>query len=211
MMLFDGIYAYVWGNALKDSSNTYILKDDTTIIIDPGCFKTFVNLFGLMRNDGMEISDVDVVMNTHLHKDHCETNRIFLEKGSLLAFNPLEKVSSQFEYNADIDLSKTRYYNSGKFNLEIIHTPGHTPGSSSIHIEEFSAIITGDILFENGLPGRTDLLGGNTKQLIKTLEKLQDLEPEFILPGHGRIFSGKEGIKILIEKAIQIITERRCD
>jgi glyoxylase-like metal-dependent hydrolase (beta-lactamase superfamily II) len=202
MKLFNGVYAYVWGTALMDSSNTYIVLDETSIVIDPGCFKTFVNLFGLMKNDGIEISDMDIVFNTHLHKDHCESNHLFLKKGALLALNSLEYGSKP-----DIDISKMRYLNSGRLNLEFIHTPGHTPGSTSIYIDEFSATITGDLIFENGLPGRIDF-GSNTREMVRSLEKIQNLDSSFLLPGHGRILEGKEGIRLLIEKAIQIITRR---
>ncbi len=209
--MFKGLYAYVWGTAFLDSSNSYIIKDDTNIIIDPGCYKSFTNLFGLMRNDKIELSDIDVVLNTHLHKDHCESNTIFLKKGALLAFHELEKDSACYNFTPDLPISNLKFYNTGKFNLELIHTPGHTPGSISIYIDEFSTTITGDLIFESGVPGRTDLFGGNTKSILKSLEKIQSLDSDYILPGHGRILNGKSGIRELFEKAIQIIATKNSD
>ncbi|MBO8182585.1 MAG: MBL fold metallo-hydrolase [Archaeoglobus sp.] len=211
MKMFEGLYAYVWGTAFLDSSNSYIIKDDTNVIIDPGCYKSFTNLFGLMKNDGIEISDIDVVFNTHLHKDHCESNQMFMKKGALLAFHEKEKETSAYNFTPDISVSSLKFYNTGRFNLELIHTPGHTPGSISIYIEEFGTAITGDLIFENGLPGRTDLYGSNTRYIVKSLEKIQALDPEYILPGHGRILSGRRGIRELFEKAIQIIASRNLD
>ncbi len=209
--MFEGLYAYVWGTAFLDSSNSYIIKDDTNVIIDPGCYKSFTNLFGLMKNDKIELSDIDVVLNTHLHKDHCESNPIFLKKGALLAFHELEKDSTCYTFTPDLPISNLRYYNTGKFNLEFIHTPGHTPGSVSIYIDEYSTTITGDLIFENGTPGRTDLYKSNTKKILESLEKVQSLDSDYILPGHGRILSGRNGIRELFEKAIQIIATKNSD
>jgi len=211
MKIFDGVYAYVWGTAFLDSSNSYIIRDDTNLIIDPGCYKSFTNLFGLMRNDKIEVSDIDIVFNTHLHKDHCESNHMFLRRGALLAFHEKEKESSAYDFSPDISVSNLRFYSTGKFNLELIHTPGHTPGSISIYIDELATAITGDLIFESGLPGSTDLYGGNTKSILKSLEKVQALDSEYILPGHGRIMSGRRGIRELFERAIQIIANRNSD
>ncbi|AGK60634.1 Zn-dependent hydrolase, including glyoxylase [Archaeoglobus sulfaticallidus PM70-1] len=205
-MLLDKLYAYVWGSAFMDSSNTYIIRDEVTFIIDPGCYKSFTNLFGLMNNDRIPLSDVDVVFNTHLHKDHCESNSMFLRKGAILAFNINDRVIRNEK--PDLDVSKIKHYSTGKLDLEFIHTPGHTPGSTCIYINEFDALISGDLVFENGLPGRTDLHGSNNRDMIKSLEKIHDLSPELILPGHGRIFSGREGIRALLEKSIEFITRK---
>ncbi|RLI84036.1 MBL fold metallo-hydrolase [Archaeoglobales archaeon] len=211
MKMFEGLYAYVWGTAFLDSSNSYIIKDDVSVIIDPGCYKSFTNLFGLMKNDKIEVSDIDVVFNTHLHKDHCESNPIFLKKGALLAFHELERDFTCYSFTPDLPVSNLKYYNTGRYNLELIHTPGHTPGSISVYIEEFGTAITGDLIFENGIPGRTDLYGGNTRSILKSLEKIQSLDPDYILPGHGRILSGRSGIRELFEKAIQIIAAKNSD
>jgi len=194
-----------------DSSNSYVIRDETTVIIDPGCYKSFTNLFGLIKNDRMEISDIDLVLNTHLHKDHCESNPIFLKKGALLAFHESEVAHTSYNYRADFRLEIDKFLNTGNLDLEIIHTPGHTPGSVSVWIQEYDAVITGDLIFENGLPGRTDLYGSNTKEILKSLEKIQELEADYILPGHGRIMNGKSGIKALFDKAIHIISNRPED
>ncbi len=202
MRLFDKIFAYTWGVAFSDSSNSYIIADEETVIIDPGTFKSYTNLMGLMRNDGIE--NVDIVLNTHLHKDHCESNEMFLRKGAILGFEEEDLAISPYNYKSDIKLGK--FLNIGKIDIEILRTPGHSPGSLTYYIQDYNAAITGDLIFENGIPGRFDLYGCSKENLIKSLEKIRDLEVEYILPGHLRILKGKKGIYMLFEKAIEILS-----
>ena len=69
--------------------------------------------------------------------------------------------------------------------LQIIHTPGHTPGSVCLYDAQEGVLFSGDTLFRMGY-GRTDLPGGNTSQLIQSLGLLFDLPDEVrVFPGHG--------------------------
>jgi len=71
------------------------------------------------------------------------------------------------------------------FNFQLIHTPGHTPGSICLYNEKESLLFSGDTLFNGGY-GRTDLPGGSTAQLIASLEKLNRLPSgTLVYPGHG--------------------------
>uniref|UniRef100_A0A7C3VBG9 MBL fold metallo-hydrolase n=1 Tax=Archaeoglobus fulgidus TaxID=2234 RepID=A0A7C3VBG9_ARCFL len=201
MKLFDRVYAYTWGKAFRDSSNCYIIADDELLVIDPGRFKSYTNLRGLMRNDGLK--DVNYVFNTHLHRDHCESNILFAEGGALLGFDPREMAVSQYQFNLDIRLGKM--FVIGNTEIEILRTPGHSPGSLTFYIPEYSAAITGDLIFENGVPGRFDIYGGDKKELAKSIEKLRVLEVEYILPGHGRIMQGREGIDAMLETTAEVL------
>lgn len=204
MELFPGIHAYIWGPAFSDSSNTYIIQDAECLIIDPGSFKSFTNLFGLMKNDGIDISDVDLILNTHLHKDHCESNTMFMRRGALLTFHEDEVKTSQFSFKPDRKLERT--LSLGREEVEIVHLPGHTPGSVAVFIPEHSALITGDLIFETGMPGRVDMYGGDAEEMIRSLEKARSFDVNYILPGHGRILEGRKGISALFDKAIHILS-----
>jgi len=75
----------------------------------------------------------------------------------------------------------------GRFTVEVIHTPGHTPGSSCFLVSSGNdqALVSGDTLFARSV-GRTDLPGGNWEELKRSLLKLIDLpETLVVLPGHG--------------------------
>ena len=75
----------------------------------------------------------------------------------------------------------------GDFSFDVVHTPGHSPGSISFIFKEDCFAIVGDTLFEQSV-GRTDLIGGSVNVLLKSIhEKLLSLpEDTIIYPGHGR-------------------------
>jgi glyoxylase-like metal-dependent hydrolase (beta-lactamase superfamily II) len=75
---------------------------------------------------------------------------------------------------------------AGYVDLHVIHTPGHTPGSISLYLPDAKKLIAGDTLFEGSI-GRTDLPGGDTAQIGKSiLGKLYTLpEDTIVYPGHG--------------------------
>ena len=83
-------------------------------------------------------------------------------------------------------ISKEQTMEIGPFTFEMKFTPGHSPGSISYIFEEDGFAIVGDTLFERSV-GRTDLIGGSTEILLKSIhEKLLTLAPDTIIyPGHG--------------------------
>jgi glyoxylase-like metal-dependent hydrolase (beta-lactamase superfamily II) len=68
----------------------------------------------------------------------------------------------------------------------VLHTPGHTQGSISLWIPAENKLIAGDTLFRDSI-GRTDLPGGNPRQILRSIEdKLLKLPEETVVfPGHG--------------------------
>ena len=71
----------------------------------------------------------------------------------------------------------------GNINIDVMHTPGHTKGS--VMLNAGNALFTGDTLFA-GSAGRTDLPGGNEKDLMKSLRRFAELDKNLIIyPGHG--------------------------
>ncbi|MCX7745557.1 MAG: MBL fold metallo-hydrolase [Clostridia bacterium] len=85
--------------------------------------------------------------------------------------------------HADELLKDKQVLEVGGLQLEIIHTPGHTPGSICILAQ--NNLITGDTLFKMSM-GRTDLTGGNAQDMHLSLKKLMKLPDEILVyPGHG--------------------------
>jgi hydroxyacylglutathione hydrolase len=137
------------------------------------------------------------VVNTHAHADHTCGNRAFLSKtdaqlviheddadqirsGKNQAFSlALGKKPSP---KPDIRVKEGDSLVIGRETLQVIHTPGHSPGSICLHGD--GNLFTGDTLFV-GAVGRTDLSGGDLGTLLLSVKKLLSLPPETqVWPGH---------------------------
>ena len=79
-------------------------------------------------------------------------------------------------------------------DFRVFHTPGHSPGSISLYWPEKKALFTGDLVFKEGL-GRTDLPGGNGAKLKESINRLAELDVEWLLTGHGDFISGSREVK----------------
>jgi hydroxyacylglutathione hydrolase len=93
-----------------------------------------------------------------------------------------EPARPEIDSNANDGLTLTL----GKTPLHVMHTPGHTPGSCCVWLPEHSKLIAGDTLFRDSV-GRTDLPGGNSRQLLSSIKtRLLPLPDEtVVVPGHG--------------------------
>ena len=173
--------------------NSYVVADPESkeaCLIDPGAgagaIKDFLNKNGL---------SLKFIINTHGHGDHIAQNASFrvpiyihrLDKDFLT--NPDLNLSRVFLFSvtspkADRLLEGGEKIKLGSIYLEVIHTPGHTPGSVSIKTGD--VIFTGDALFNGGI-GRTDFPYGDEELLLKAIkEKLLVSSDETIIhPGHG--------------------------
>jgi len=82
--------------------------------------------------------------------------------------------------------------------VKVFVTPGHSPGSVSLYLEEDKILISGDVVFA-GSVGRTDFPGGSTSLLRKSIDRLSQLDVEYLVPGHSTdsegIVAGKDKVK----------------
>lgn len=182
--------------------NTYLLYDDTgeCVIIDAGNYTDQENRELSDFIDQSSLKPV-LLLNTHCHIDHILGNRFVYEQYGLKPryhkedeYNLLSAPSSARIYGLDIpDSPKAEDYIEesdslvfGNTEIEVLLTPGHTAGHLSFLIREDKTAIVGDVLFYQGI-GRTDLPGGDYKQLIDTIKtKLFILNQDYIVyPGHG--------------------------
>ncbi|MEA3309236.1 MAG: MBL fold metallo-hydrolase [Chloroflexota bacterium] len=143
--------------------------------------------------------NIHYILNTHGHFDHIAANaplkaaypvplglhladrELLLSGGGATLFGLAYDPSPPPE----LELTDGLTLQVGNWELQIIHTPGHTPGSVCIYLPGKQALLTGDTLFA-GSVGRTDLPGGNARQLMASLRRLLALPPETVIyPGHG--------------------------
>ena len=124
------------------------------------------------------------IILTHHHTDH--TNECFILKKTYPTLKVIiSKIESKYtKIPIDIKVKDNQRLNLGKISLKFILTPGHTPGSICIIVDN-KAILTGDTLFI-GDCGRIELPGGNLNQMYYSLmEKIMKLPDDLILyPGH---------------------------
>jgi len=98
---------------------------------------------------------------------------------------PMKNLIGIAGLTAQRSYSETVLQRSGLSSVELIETPGHTPGSVCLYWKEDGILLSGDTLFCMGY-GRTDLPGGNMAELIASLEYLFTLPPATrVFPGHG--------------------------
>jgi glyoxylase-like metal-dependent hydrolase (beta-lactamase superfamily II) len=181
--------------------NTYVIYDETKecVIIDPGCQKKEEKniLKHFIANNNLKPK---VLLNTHCHFDHifgnnfvCNEYEIELwasegELGNIKRFLPnasLFGFSEQQPQNPSHFLENGQIIKFGNSELQVINTPGHSPGSVCFYSETEKLLITGDTLFAGSI-GRTDLFGGDYDEIQKSLKKLIALPNETkVYCGHG--------------------------
>ena len=177
--------------------NIYIVGDlqsSTAILVDPGAQANQV-LFEINRLG----FSVPIIANTHGHLDHVgAVNQIMETMASSFCMSHfdipvmeagflqgLEMIPDwQNPPLPDRDLHDGELISTGDINLEVIATPGHTPGGVSFLGD--GVLFSGDTLFRRSV-GRTDLFGGNEKTLFQSItDRLLSLPDETIVyPGHG--------------------------
>lgn len=181
-------------------TNCYILSNqkNNCYVIDPA--DDFVFLSDFIQNRSLIPKGIIL---THGHFDHCLAafalkkiyNIPILASIEDLFLLKLIKKSSgywiQTDYPSfpileiDINLNKTKTFSFDGINIQVIKTPGHTPGSICLYIPDFNILFSGDTLFKDAI-GRTDLVYSDKNLLIKSLKKLSKLPVNTtIYPGHG--------------------------
>jgi hydroxyacylglutathione hydrolase len=179
------------------ATNCYIIGDvdnKKAVVIDPGGDAD--KILDVIKKHGFH---VEFIILTHGHGDHIGgLEKVREATGAKVAVHKKDApmlhsatanlskfIGSGVELTtADIYLNGGESFTVGGLKLQIIHTPGHTPGGISIKID--NVIFTGDTLFAGSI-GRTDFPGGSYKQLLDSIKKKLLNEPDDtkIFPGHG--------------------------
>lgn len=160
----------------------YLLVDHSTrsaAVVDPAWDVPAI----LSRAKQLDVTITDILL-THSHHDH---------------INGVEQLLTQYDAAVHLLKSEAVFWgaeliqpslhhggdciNIGKTEVEVLHTPGHTPGSACFRVGH--DLITGDTLFVFGC-GRCDLHGGDPEQMYTTLKRIRDELPDAIVihPGH---------------------------
>ena len=206
MELQKDLYAYLWQDAYENNCNSYVIRGERTLLIDPGHSRHLTGLFSQMEKDGISPDEIHVLIITHAHPDHLEGLEAFLEKPVRIAMSHEEERYLLGDGKLLLDMTGQPlpsfridfYLGEGELRLgtktfNILHTPGHSPGSLSIYWPERKALFTGDLIFYQGV-GRTDFPGGSSRLLRESIERLSGLDTEILLSGHGEVVTGREAV-----------------
>ncbi|MGH9355175.1 MAG: MBL fold metallo-hydrolase, partial [Terriglobia bacterium] len=180
--------------------NCSILGDEATgdaVVIDPG--DDVERVREVLEKHKLKVK---VIIATHAHIDHVggiQKLQQLTGAGVLMhaADLPLyENLAMQAEWlgtpapgavAVDEFLKEGDVLTAGEMRLEVLATPGHSPGSVSLYLAGNEArLFSGDTLFKDSI-GRTDLWGGDYQEILKSLGKLLRRFPDEtpVFPGHG--------------------------
>jgi glyoxylase-like metal-dependent hydrolase (beta-lactamase superfamily II) len=180
--------------------NTYVLYDEETkdcVIIDPG-------------DEGFKIIETISSLNlhpkeiwlTHAHFDHlggiAAVKRkydveVFLHSEDYFLYKTAVEHATLFGFDIEPPTSNPSFFNMnigtkkiGSFAIDVIHTPGHSPGSVSFYSKENNAVFVGDLIFDHSV-GRTDVPGGSFEELEESIQKeIYTLGDDCVIySGHG--------------------------
>jgi glyoxylase-like metal-dependent hydrolase (beta-lactamase superfamily II) len=162
----------------------------------------------LMKDDGFDPNRIKVVISTHAHPDHFE--------GAAAFRGPTVKIGLSWQERKFVDAivpafshqlgltpppdARVDFYlregslELGKFEFQVLLTPGHSPGSICLYWPRHRILVSGDVVFLESV-GRTDLPGGHGPTLKTSLERLSRLPVDLLIPGHGPAIQGADRVK----------------
>lgn len=180
-------------------SNQYLIEGDKALLIDTGS--------GLYLKDTMRfieslVKRLDTIILTHRHIDHVGGAKIISEKFGCEIFastdDSMSLIMGKQEPGIPLGLEmpklrvKTLEYGEllEDFELEVMHSPGHTIGGIALYNKAEKSLFSGDTVFAYGGVGRWDLETGSRAQLLDSIKRIASLNIENLYPGHGPSIKG---------------------
>lgn len=159
------------------TSNVFLVTGERTALVDAGANFDVVEAVAELTDD------LDAVVLTHTHPDHVENvpdlRRAF--DVTVFGFDPGHDA-------VDRELADGESLALGDHDFRVLHTPGHAPDHCCLYAEAPGVLFAGDLVFQNGGYGRTDLPGADRETLVNSLTRVLDVIDEDLRelhPGHG--------------------------
>jgi hydroxyacylglutathione hydrolase len=185
------------------AENTYIVRrddSDRALIIDPG--DEADKLLGAIDALGVTL---DAILLTHTHFDHVGAvapvakatgSEVWVPEieafvlADINRFVPWPGIGPFESYDAEHTLEGGERLELAGFEIDVLFTPGHSPGHVTFSIPDETVVFSGDVLFQQSI-GRTDLPGGDHATLLESIRMLVDTLPAetTVHPGHMGITS----------------------
>lgn len=202
------------------SANTYLLLGKDPILIDPGVHDEDY-LLGSLKKLGIKNEDIKTILVTHAHVDHfvgcklfpkakvcCSEKAIKLFKAKdLVSTVSLWLHNTYFPDNLYL-LKDKQIVGNEQFKLEVLLLPGHTSNDIAFYDKQNKILFSGDVLFQ-GAFGRVDLFDSSKADMKKSLKRLEKLDFDLLLPGHGKVYKStlkeqKENVKEQIKYLMRL-------
>jgi glyoxylase-like metal-dependent hydrolase (beta-lactamase superfamily II) len=191
------------------STNTVLIRDQgMNVVVDPGILQ--LGRYGAFQKRlaefGLEPGDIDMVVNTHCHYDHIESNYLFRGKPLVVHEKEVEYCSNLYwpeftdAFMGIMEIDAVSGEKKLSENLRVIETLGHTPGSISVLAETDEGLVAciGDaaIVREDLLEFRVPSVV--TKNIspevsVNSLKRIAAMDPFMVIPGHDAPFDPKTG------------------
>lgn len=184
-------------------ANSYLISGTRHVLVDAG---TGINSEYIYRKleEYIPLEDIDIIVLTHEHFDHCGGVADLRERCSAQVYMHEDGASvveegkdwsagwfgtSQKPTMVDRKLRDGDGIELGDSLLQVLHTPGHSPGSICLYETTLQSLFSGDLIFASGGVGRTDFTGGDTALLAHSIHSL-DMPVVNLYPGHGPYIEG---------------------
>lgn len=207
MKIANSIHAFIWQSMTANNCNSYLIDGPTRVLIDPGHRAMFNHVELGLKDLGLGIGNIDLIISTHGHPDHLEAVQLFKGEKTLFTLHETEwqwidTIGRPMSAAMGIDMDAIRpdfFLQEGELSLDdlelrVFHTPGHSPGSVCLYWPDQKVLFAGDVVFKDGV-GRTDLPGGDGAKLKASIQRLAELDVEWLLSGHGDVISGTKEVK----------------
>ncbi|MBN2546840.1 MAG: MBL fold metallo-hydrolase [Spirochaetes bacterium] len=203
-----------------NSCNIYYLDFKKKAIIDTGHPLEAEKNINFFKQNGIDLAEIDYIINTHSHGDHNGANAFLKEKNTKIKIAAHKKYKDYNEIREKVKVLKgaeiefTKYFPDylidDKFEidltdikLKLFYTPGHTIDSVVIYLENKNIFFTGDLIY-NKVITQLDYyqdLEKSLSELKSSYEKLLTFKPAVIYPGHGdKLINNEENINALLKK-----------
>lgn len=223
----------VWG------ANVYLLLDDRLTLVDTGFKSRTSQILRNVKQLGFSPSDVDSIIITHHHADHIGSLPMLKEiTGAKVFAHPADAPyidrrlpqpgPARPSWHGQIMYLLSRFFpvapstvdqavNEGDVlpvlgGLQVLHTPGHTPGSICLYLPQERLLIAGDLLshrFRLGLPSKMYTV--DMEQEIKSIKRIASLDFDILCLGHGAPIThhARQAVMRLINRLESTILSRK--